>query len=88
MEKYYELMSLCQDLGRVDLSDFLQDLLSEIKEVLEEVDDENYSDADASSEEEIEAVDDRKKIAEEDYKVSIDEDGFWSFVFSDDEDKL
>jgi hypothetical protein len=42
----------------------------------------------SSSEEEIEEGDppSHKKIEEEDYKVHIDEDGFWSFVFSDDED--
>ena len=80
MEKIYELINICDELNRKDLSDLLQDLLSEIKEVLEEVDDEDYSDCDASSEEEEE-----EHLEESNYKVKIDSEGFWSFEFSDDE---
>ena len=89
MEKYYQVINLCDSLDRNDLSDFLQDLVESIRPILEEVDDSDFEEEDASSsDEEIEEglPPSHKKIEEEDYKVHIDEDGFWSFVFSDDED--
>jgi len=86
MEKYYQVINLCNEVDRTDLSEFLEDLLGKIKPELEEIDDPDYS---ASSEEEEEEDDDadqkRTKLEEEDYEVRIDENGFWSFVFSDDE---
>lgn len=93
MERFYEIIDLCDSVDRKDLSEFLQELVESIKHILIEVgeDDSDYegSVAAESSEEEIEEGEppnSHKKIEEEDYKVHIDEDGFWSFVFSDDED--
>jgi hypothetical protein len=89
MEKYYQVINLCNEVDRTDLSEFLEDLLGKIKSELEEIDDPDYT---ASSDEEDDAIDDAegtqtpsRKIEEEDFEVRIDENGFWSFVFSDDE---
>ena len=88
MEKYFQVINLCDSFDRNDLSDFLQDLVESIRPILEEVDDSDFEQDASSSDEEIEEGDppSHKKIEEEDYKVHIDEDGFWSFVFSDEED--
>jgi len=87
MEKYYEVINLCSEVDRPDLSEFLEDLLGKIKYELEEIEDPDYTAS--SEEEEEEEIDDaevkRTKLEEEDYEVRIDENGFWSFVFSDDE---
>ena len=90
MEKYYQVINLCNEVDRTDLTEFLEDLLSKIKPELEEIDDPDYdsSDNDASSDEEDdidEGEPPSREIEEEDYEVRIDENGFWSFVFSDDE---
>ncbi len=89
MEKYYQVINLCDSVDRNDLSEFLQDLVGEIKPFLEEKDDSDFEQDASSSDEEIdegEPPNSHKKIEEEDFKVHIDEDGFWSFVFSDEED--
>ena len=93
MEKYYQVIHLCESVDRNDLSEFLQDIIESIKPILEEVEDSDYSseeDSKSSEDEEIDEGEPRshKKIEEEDYKVAIDENGFWSFVFSDDEEDL
>ena len=88
MEKYYQVINVCNEVERNDLTEFLQDLLDKIKPELEEIDDPDYT---ASSEEEEDEIDEgeppsrKNTIEEEDYEVRIDENGFWSFVFSDDE---
>jgi len=83
MEKYYQVINLCSEVDRTDLSEFLEDLLGKIKPELEEIDDPDYSsDSDASSEPDDDPVD---PLDETTYRVHIDEEGFWSFVFSDDE---
>jgi hypothetical protein len=81
MEKYYQVINICSDVDRKDLIEFLEDLLSRIKPNLEEIDDPDYS-SDSESEPDDDPVD---PMDETKYKVHIDEDGFWSFVFSDDE---
>ena len=88
MEKYYQVINLCDSVDRNDLSEFLQELVEQIKPILEEVDDSDYEVDASSSDEEIDEGEppSHKKIEEEDYKVHIDENGFWSFVFSDEED--
>jgi len=88
MEKYYQVINLCDSVDRNDLSEFLQDLVESIKPILEEKDDSDFEEEDASSSDESidEGEPPTKKIEEEDFKVHIDEDGFWSFVFSDEED--
>ena len=90
MERLCEIIDLCDSVDRKDLSEFLQGLVETIKPFLEEQEDSDFEgDCDQSSDEEIdegEPPNSHKKIQEEDYKVKIDEDGFWSFVFSDDED--
>ena len=94
MEKYYQVINLCDSVDRNDLSEFLQDLVEQIKPILEEVDDSDFEqDASSSDEQDDSSIDEgeppsraHKKIEEENYKVHIDEDGFWSFVFSDEED--
>ena len=85
MEKYYQVINLCSELDRTDLTDFLEDLLSRIKPNLEEIDDPDYSsdsDSGSTSEPDDDPVD---PLDETTYRVHIDENGFWSFVFSDDE---
>jgi len=84
MEKYYQVINLCNEVDRTDLSEFLEDLLGKIKPELEEIDDPDYT-ASSEEEEEDDADHKRTKLEEEDYEVRIDENGFWSFVFSDDE---
>ena len=96
MEKYYQVINLCESVDRNDLSEFLQDIIESIKPILEEVEDSDYSSEEDSKSSEDEEIDEggcraaphpsHKKIEEEDYKVHIDENGFWSFVFSDDEE--
>ena len=90
MEKYYQVINLCDSVDRNDLSEFLQDLVEQIKPILEEVDDSDFEQDASSSDESIDEGEPPsladKKIEEENYKVHIDEDGFWSFVFSDEED--
>jgi len=90
MERFYEIIDLCDSVDRKDLSEFLQELVESIKPILIEVgeDDSDFEGDASSSEEEIEEGNppSHKKIEEEDYKVHIDEDGFWSFVFSEEED--
>lgn len=88
MEKYYQVINLCDSVDRNDLSEFLQELVESIRPILEEVDDSDYEVDASSSDEEIDEGEppSHKKIEEEDYKVHIDENGFWSFVFSDEED--
>ena len=81
MEKYYQVINICSDVDRKDLIEFLEDLLSRIKPNLEEIDDPDYS-SDSESEPDDDPVD---PLDETTYRVHIDEDGFWSFVFSDDE---
>ena len=89
MERLCEIIDLCDSVDRKDLSEFLQGLVETIKPFLEEQEDSDFEGDASSSDEEIdegEPPNSHKKIQEEDYKVKIDEDGFWSFVFSDDED--
>lgn len=91
MEKYYQVINLCDSVDRNDLSEFLQDLVEQIKPILEEVDDSDFEQDASSSDQDDSSIDEgeppsHKKIEEENYKVHIDEDGFWSFVFSDEED--
>ena len=89
MERLCEIIDLCDSVDRKDLSEFLQGLVETIKPFLEEQEDSDFEGEASSSDEEIdegEPPNSHKKIQEEDYKVKIDEDGFWSFVFSDDED--
>ncbi len=88
MERLCEIIDLCDSVDRKDLSEFLQGLVETIKPFLEEQEDSDFEGDASSSDEEIEEGNppSHKKIEEEDYKVQIDEDGFWSFVFSDDED--
>lgn len=88
MEKYYQVINLCDSVDRNDLSEFLQDLVEQIKPILEEVDDSDFEQDASSSDESIDEGEppSHKKIEEEHFKVHIDEDGFWSFVFSDEED--
>ena len=89
MERLCEIIDLCDSVDRKDLSEFLQGLVETIKPFLEEQEDSDFEGEASSSDEEIdegEPPNSHKKIEEEDYKVKIDEDGFWSFVFSDDED--
>jgi len=85
MEKYYQVINLCNEVDRTDLSEFLEDLLGKIKPELEEIDDPDYSASSEEEEEDDDADQKRTKLEEEDYEVRIDENGFWSFVFSDDE---
>jgi len=91
MERFCEIIDLCDSVDRKDLSEFLQELVDSIKPILEEKDDSDFEggvDAESSDEEidEGEPPNSHKKIEEEDFKVHIDQDGFWSFVFSDEED--
>jgi len=91
MERFCEIIDLCDSVDRKDLSEFLQELVDSIKPILEEKDDSDFEggvDAESSEEEieEGEPPNSHKKIEEEDFKVHIDQDGFWSFVFSDEED--
>ena len=92
MERLCEIIDLCDSVDRKDLSEFLQGLVETIKPFLEEQEDSDFEGEASSSDEEIDEggcvphPNSHKKIEEEDYKVKIDEDGFWSFVFSDDED--
>jgi len=93
MEKYYQVINLCSEVDRKDLSEFLQDLLDMIKPELEEMDDPDYTASSDEEEEDEDEIDDAegtqtpsRKIEEEDYEVRIDENGFWSFVFSSDEE--
>ena len=89
MERLCEIIDLCDSVDRKDLSEFLQGLVEQIKPFLEEKDDSDFEGDASSSDEEIdegEPPNSHKKIEEEDFKVHIDQDGFWSFVFSDDED--
>ena len=85
MEKYYQVINLCNEVDRTDLSEFLEDLLGKIKPELEEIDDPDYSASSEEEEEDDEGEPPSRKLEEEDYEVRIDENGFWSFVFSDDE---
>jgi hypothetical protein len=85
MEKYYQVINLCNEVDRTDLSEFLEDLLGKIKPELEEIDDPDYSASSEEEEDDDDADQKRTKLEEEDYEVRIDENGFWSFVFSDDE---
>tara|TARA_R110000787_G_scaffold109506_1_gene218064 strand:+ start:34 stop:282 length:249 start_codon:yes stop_codon:yes gene_type:complete len=82
MEKYFEIIHICKEVSRPDLADFLEDLLSGIKEALDDVEDGDFSECDASSEEEEDL---ELGIEESEFKVKIDEQGFWSFEFSDEE---
>lgn len=86
MEKYYQVINLCSDVDRKDLSEFLEDLLGKIRNNLEEIDDPDYgsddSDSGSTSEPDDDPVD---PLDESTYRVHIDEEGFWSFVFSDEE---
>ena len=84
MEKYYQVINLCSEVDRTDLSEFLEDLLGKIKPDLEEIDDPDYS-SDSQSETSEPDDDPVDPLDETTYRVHIDEDGFWSFVFSDDE---
>ena len=84
MEKYYQVINLCSEVDRTDLSEFLEDLLGKIKPELEEIDDPDYS-TDSQSEPSEPDDDPVDPLDETTYRVHIDEDGFWSFVFSDDE---
>ena len=92
MEKYYQVINLCSEVDRKDLSEFLQDLLDMIKPELEEMDDPDYTASSDEEEEDEDEIDEgeppsrKNKIEEEDYEVRIDENGFWSFVFSSDEE--
>lgn len=91
MERFCEIIDLCDSVDRKDLSEFLQELVDSIKPILEEKDDSDFEggvDAESSDEEidEGEPPNSHKKIEEEGFKVHIDQDGFWSFVFSDEED--
>jgi hypothetical protein len=91
MEKYYQVINLCSEVDRKDLSEFLQDLLDMIKPELEEMDDPDYT-ASSEEEEDEDEIDEgeppsrKNTIEEENYEVRIDENGFWSFVFSSDEE--
>jgi len=85
MEKYYQVINLCNEVDRTDLSEFLEDLLGKIKPELEEIDDPDYSASSEEEEDDDEGEPPSRKLEEEDYEVRIDENGFWSFVFSDDE---
>jgi hypothetical protein len=92
MEKFYEVIDLCDSVDRKDLSEFLEELVESIKEVLEEKDDSDYSEDSETNSSDDESIDEgeprsHKKIEEENYKVRIDENGFWSFVFSDEEEE-
>ena len=87
MEKYYQVINLCNEVDRTDLSEFLEDLLGKIKPELEEIDDPDYSSDSQSETSDTEGADDDPvdPLDETTYRVHIDEEGFWSFVFSDDE---
>ena len=83
MERYEEIINLCNQIDRKDLGEFLEGLLDKIRLDLEDMDDDDYSSGDESeSEAGDEPVD---PMDETEYRVHVDEDGFWSFVFSDDE---
>tara|TARA_R110001632_G_scaffold111304_2_gene222033 strand:+ start:22 stop:273 length:252 start_codon:yes stop_codon:yes gene_type:complete len=83
MERYEEIINICNQIDRKDLGEFLEGLLHKIKSDLEDMDDEDYvSDDDSESEAEDDPLD---PLDETEFKVQIDEDGFWSFVFSDEE---
>ena len=84
MEKYYQVINLCSEVDRTDLSEFLEDLLGKIKPDLEEIDDRDYS-SDSQSETSEPDDDPVDPLDETTYRFHIDEEGFWSFVFSDDE---
>ena len=84
MEKYYQVINLCSELDRTDLTEFLEDLLGKIKPNLEEIDDPDYS-SDSESQTSEPDDDPVDPLDETTYRVHIDEEGFWSFVFSDDE---
>ncbi len=87
MEKYYQVINLCSEVERTDLSEFLQDLLGKIKPELEEIDDPDYSSDSQSETSDTGGADDDPvdPLDETTYRVHIDQEGFWSFVFSDDE---
>jgi len=76
MEKYYQVINLCNEVDRTDLSEFLEDLLGKIKPELEEIDDPDYTASSEEEEEEDDADHKRTKLEEEDYEVRIDENGF------------
>lgn len=86
MERYEEIINICNQIDRKDLGEFLEGLLGKIHNLtceLEDMDDEDYSSDDDS---ESEAGDDPvDPLDETEFRVHIDEDGFWSFVFSDEE---
>ncbi len=83
MERYEEIINICNQIDRKDLGEFLEGLLDKIKSDLEDMDDEDYvSDDDSESEAEDDPLD---PLDETEFRVHIDEDGFWSFVFSDEE---
>jgi len=83
MERYEEIINICNQIDRKDLGEFLEGLLGKIQSELEDMDDEDYSSDDDS---ESEAGDDPlDPLDETEFRVHIDEDGFWSFVFSDEE---
>ncbi len=87
MEKYYQVINLCSEVERTDLSEFLEDLLGKIKPELEEIDDPDYSSDSQSETSDTGGADDDPvdPLDETTYRVHIDQEGFWSFVFSDDE---
>ncbi len=85
MERYEEIINLCNKIDRKDLGEFLEGLLDKIRLDLEDMDDDDYSSEDLE-ESESEAGDEPvDPLDETTYRVHVDEDGFWSFVFSDDE---
>lgn len=88
MEQYQEIINICHNLDRKDLSELLEGLLDKIQSELEDMDDSDYGsdDSDASSPP-SEGPEDPPfdPLDETTYRVHIDDDGFWSFVFSDDE---
>lgn len=86
MERYEEIINICNQIDRKDLGEFLEGLLDKIKSDLEDMDDEDYvSDDDSESEAEDDPLDPLSEAPETEFRVQIDEDGFWSFVFSDEE---
>ena len=82
MERYQEIINICNQIDRKDLGEFLEGLLDKIKSDLEDMDDEDYLGDDSESEADDDTLD---TFDETEFRVHIDEDGFWSFVFSDEE---
>ncbi len=87
MERYEEIINICNQIDRKDLGEFLEGLLDKIKSDLEDMDDEDYvSDDDSESEsDDCRDAPPLDPLDETEFRVHIDEDGFWSFVFSDEE---